>query len=247
MVGYAIRCGLARFLPPKPHILLACMPKSASSFLARAIAELPGMSQRGISESHRRREQELDRIRLIKNHHRSYVAQQHIRYSEETDGLMREYNIVPIVLTRDLTDVVASFRDGMRSESFVCPFAWFQAEHVRLPDSELEEMIADHVMPWYVQFAESWKNCGYALHVHYDEVRRNPAQVLRKIATAGSIRASESEIQTAVNRARQISPRFNKGVSGRGREISPKAREHIRRLLSRYDDTAAAGLRSHNI
>lgn len=236
LARWAVRCWFARFLPPKPHVLLACMPKSASTFLAGTIAALPGMKQVSIAGSRAPREQELERSLLTCYHHEAYVAAQHIRYSSQTGELLEQYGLKPVVLVRNLYDATASMRDHIRQVGTAGSMAWITEKHRTLPDGDLEDLIADLVMPWYVQFFVSWTTCAAASWASYEEVRTHPAEVLQRIAKHGGIVASDTEIEDAVHRVRSKAPRFNKGVSGRGRNISPKAKEHIERLLARYPE-----------
>lgn len=192
------------------------------------------MRQRSISVSVGRREQELDTVRLERNYRRAYVAQQHVRFSKETDDLLFKYEVTPVVLTRSLFDVVASFRDHIRTESPVAPMAWLTDEHAALPDADLEQTIADLVMPWYVNFFVSWQSCDRALQVGYDEVRCRPESVVSRIASHAGIRANDRDISAAVSRAAKRPRRMNKGVAGRGKSISPNAIRHIKRLTAHY-------------
>jgi hypothetical protein len=154
---------------------------------------------------------------------------------------MRDFGIVPVVLTRDLKDSVASLRDHLRRpEGPANAGAWVTAEHVRMPDAKLDEFIADHIMPWYVQFAASWKTCDRALWLTYDDVRQRPEIAVSKIVAAAGIKASKQEIALAVGKARAAAPRFNKGIPGRGKTISKRAASHIDRLLSRYPELSEA-------
>jgi hypothetical protein len=179
----------------------------------------------------------------MRKHGRSYVAQHHIRYSSETDDLLQEFGITPIVLTRDLKDSVASLRDHLRRpQGPANPLAWATPEHAAMPDADLDEFIADHVMPWYVQFAASWQSCERAVRLTYDDVTQRPEEAVSKIVAAGRIEADAEDITVAVGKARRAAPRFNKGVPGRGKTISVNASRHIDRLLSRYPELTNGGV-----
>jgi hypothetical protein len=230
----AFRLALSHAVPLSPHVLIACMPKSASSFLTRAVAELPGIKNVSLVAGYGRREQELDTTKLARHSLKGYVAQHHLRYSEATGALIRKRGISPVVLSRNLFDVVTSVRDHLRNESVEMPMAWFAPEHATLPDDELDEMIADHVMPWYIQFFASWQHCPEALQVAYEDVKNDPEAVVDSIASYAGVKADVPTIQRAVTAARAAAPRLNKGISGRGKKISPRAKNHIVRLASRY-------------
>ena len=103
------------------HILIACMPKSGSTFLSDVIGQCPGFRRAILTPSAGRREQEIDEQLLRKLGKVSYVAQHHVRNSEWTSEMCNAYGVAPIVLVRSLQDVVVSLRDHMRRESAVFP------------------------------------------------------------------------------------------------------------------------------
>lgn len=232
----ALRSLLARMLPPQPHVLIACMPKSGSSFLTQALAALPGMCKVHLVPGYERREQEFDVTRLAKHSLRSYISQQHIRYSETVKLQIQQFGIRPVVLTRNLFDVVASLRDHVRNESPKMSMAWLTDEHAALPDHELDLVIADLVMPWYVQFFVSWKDCPEALWIDYEEVRTRPGAVVRRVVAHGRINATDDEINRAVAGAAAAPKRLNKGVQGRGADIFSLARQRIEEFIRCYPE-----------
>jgi hypothetical protein len=222
-------------LPPaSPHILIACMPKSASSFLYDALAYLPGLRRATLVPGNAGREQELDPGWLRAQNRWRWVGRQHVRWSQPTAKLMRVHGITPVVLTRNLFDIVASLRDHLRSEDHVDHAAWLTPDHVALPDAELDVVLAELAMPWYVHFYLSWTACEAALWVGYDDVRSDPETTVARVLQRSGYPASAETISTAVAKARNAGTRFNKGVSGRGDTVSAPAREHILRLTRHY-------------
>lgn len=99
-----------------PHILVACMPKSGSSFLSNCIASYQGFRHGILVPDYGVREQEMCELRLEKFNNRPYVAQLHVRNSAWTQKLIQRYGMTHVVLVRDLLDVVASVRDHIRKD-----------------------------------------------------------------------------------------------------------------------------------
>lgn len=230
----AVRTQIRRtFGIEQPHLLLACMPKSASSFLASAIANLPGISQRELSGEDPHKEQELDPSLLAYRDLNAYVAQQHVRYSEHSARMIEEFRLTPIVLVRSLDDCVASIRDHVRQNP-PKNYKWFPESVSEMKDDELEGFIVDMMIPWYIQFEVSWQKCPSAVWVHYDEVRTKPGNVLRRISAAAGLYATDTVIDGAIDSAVTSGKRFNKGVSGRGAAVAPYALDRIQALLARY-------------
>lgn len=232
-----VRYSAARVLRiNKPRLLLACMPKSASSYLSSVLAGLPGLRERPVSLSTLRREQEIDPVVAARNSMRGYVSQQHIRYSPETDQLMQRFSIEPLVLVRDLPDLVVSLRDHVRNESPQMPMAWLTPAHAALPDEELDRVIADLVMPWYFTFFVGWQTCERALWLHYQDVTKNTAATVRKICDNTRLEASDGEIAAAITAANERRKRLNVGKSGRGKALSPEVMDMLYRYAGHYPD-----------
>ncbi len=219
----------------RPHVLIACMPKSASTFVTDALAEMPGIRRGHLAWTYGAREQVLDVIQMARSDLFGYVAQHHVRYSRHVADSIVEYGLTPVVLTRNIFDAVASYRDHIRNESTESPIVPLGPEHANLPDAALDELIADLIAPWYISFYVGWQGVD-CLHISYDEVRTSPHDVVRRICERARIRTDERGIARAIEAARAKAHRFNKGVSGRGEGISPQARERIASFARHFPD-----------
>src|SRR5215469_14911124 len=98
------------------HILIACMPKSASTYLTGLLNEVAGVRQVVITVGHHRREQELCPFECALFHDLNYVAQAHVRYSQATQLIMTRFGIVPVILVRNIEDCVVSMREHLLNE-----------------------------------------------------------------------------------------------------------------------------------
>ena len=106
-------------------------------------------------------------------------------------------------------------------------------EHAKLPDSALEELIAELAIPWFINFYVSWQNVD-CLRLDYERLRSSVAEVVREICGRAEMKVDDHAIAAAIEEAQGKAHRFNKGVSGRGKNISPKARETILSLARHY-------------
>jgi hypothetical protein len=219
-----------------PHILVACQPKSGSTFLSRALAALPGMRCVQLTPGYARREQELCESLLSRNRRKAYVAQHHVRWSVVTDELVRRFDLRVVVLVRDLFDAVISLRDHVRRESGAFPMAYLDEGHRALPDAELEAMIVRLAIPWYVNFYMCWRNFPDATLVRYKDLAARPAETIRRIAEGARLDPTDSQIVQAIDQARQS--RFNRGIVGRGASLAPRERESILQMLRFYPEAA---------
>ncbi|WP_334130217.1 hypothetical protein [Sneathiella sp.] len=226
---------LSRVRSPKgPHILMACMPKTASTFLASAFAELPGFRRCRLTPDWGAREQELCAIRLSRYNHQRYVAQHHLKHSEWTATLIRKYNITPVVLVRDLADITMSIRDHMRRELVRGPIAFFETRHLHMPGDELEEAIVRLAIPWYLNFYVGWRVSGGAAIFDYDDYTADPVAVMAEILQLAGHPMPRGSIAEALAKVRGENTRFNVGRAGRGRALSAGAKEALLRSLDFY-------------
>ena len=246
----------------QPNILVACAPKSASTFIHAALVKALRLPQAclftatldwpsAISLGAALREQDPDELSLIRNglNQRGYVAQHHTRCSPYQARLLDTYNVKPILTYRNIFDTVVSmddmvmdwraqpsaegyFADGMPSN--------FQT----LPREDRLLILAQRWTPWLVQFYVSWKKCERAgltkpLWVSYDTDFLGDKQVLAtRIADhIGRNRADPDKIAAALQDTSEAkAKRINQGVAGRGRDLPAEVREHILITAGYYAD-----------
>ena len=225
---------------PPAHILIACMPKSGSSFLSGVIERLPGYRRVQLIPDYDRREHELDEFCLRQVDRFSYVAQHHVRYSHWTADMCRHYSLAPVVLVRNLLDVAVSLRDAVRKDGPVWPFFFAQPHHAELSDAELEEMIVRLALPWYVNFYTGWRQAPDALLVEYEHLIADPVGTVGRVLAHVGVAASTADIEAAV---REISAndrsRFNVGLVGRGAGLRPDLVPDVLQMVDFYPEAAS--------
>jgi hypothetical protein len=230
------------------HLLLACFPKSGSTFLARVLANLPGFQKISLVPDYGRREQELslERLLLAQRTCRHFVAQHHLRYSKETSRLIEAFSLRPILQVRNIYDAVVSIRDHIKREGTVIAQAYIPPEAPRWEDGRIECFIADMIVPWYLNFFASWTECPDCMHSTYEELAANPVAAVRRIRDELHLHANDAEVKTAVEAAsaERAFTRFNVGLCGRGNQLAPAVVSRIRELASYYEflDLSAIGL-----
>lgn len=232
----------------RTHILLACMPKSGSTFLSDVISEIGDFKRAVPLPAAGRREQELDEFYLQQVDGQDYVAQLHIRNHRWTEQMCQDYDITPIVLVRSLFDCIVSLRDHIRREGTLWPMIWLRPEHAQLDDISLDRMIARLAIPWYLNFYVSWRNAPNTLLIAYEELIDNSFETTRQVLDFAGARASDDQIRRAVEVVRgQGASRLNVGVSGRGSCLDHETVRGVLELLDFYpelaDDPYIQGLR----
>ncbi|MEM6506144.1 MAG: hypothetical protein AAF711_11925 [Planctomycetota bacterium] len=228
---------LAPVLPRRPHILIACMPKSASTFLATAIASMKGFKRYRLIPDYSAREQELCEIRLSRYNQRTYVAQHHVRHSAWTAGLIEQYHLTPVVIVRNLADTAISLRDHFRREpqgqgstSRLLP------HHADLPDEQLDAAIVRLTMPWYLNFYVGWRLAGDVPIFDYAQYTTDPATVIGQILEHAGCPQPRGEIDASLGRVdKEKVAQFNVGASGRGGQLGDEAKQAMLDLIDVYD------------
>lgn len=231
--GMAIRALPLR----RPHILIACMPKSGSTFLANLVASYDSIKRVKLLPDYGDREQELCELRLLMSHGRSYVAQQHLRNSEWTQELIRRYSLSPVVLNRNLSDCVVSIRDHIRKERNFGSIIAVNDHVISLDDEALDRLIIQVAMPWYLGFFEGWIRSD-ALILTYDDVVSAPARVLRTVLLNAGVKVEDSALEAAVHSVVGKQNRLNVGASGRGKSLSDINKARLGELIALFPHAA---------
>jgi hypothetical protein len=221
----------------KTHLLVACMPKSGSTYLSTILSNLEGFQQGILVHAAGRREQELDVLQLVHYDDTNYVAQHHVRYSQGTKELMERFDVKPVVLVRNIYDAVVSFRDHFRNESTENPMGYAFPYMKDWPDEKLEELIVDVFLPWYFNFFMSWQECSNLCLLTYEEMVANPQSTIGKINKHFSLGIKDEDINQAVELAGTKFTRKNVGKTGRGEHLNVYCKQRIERMAGYYGDT----------
>lgn len=216
------------------HLLVACMPKSGSTYLTTILGALPEMQILYLVPGYDRREQELDISMLRAANGLNYVAQHHVRCSQPTLTLLRHFSITPIVQVRSIFDIVVSIRDHFRTEGLEASMAYVARGMEQWPDERLDLFIARMMVPWYFNFYVSWLTCDEAIRVRYEELIREPASIVKAICAKASLACTDTDIANAIQQASRSSTRKNKGVAGRGEALSEHTRQVIADMAAFY-------------
>ncbi|MCJ2179352.1 hypothetical protein [Novosphingobium album (ex Hu et al. 2023)] len=223
-----------------PGILLACMPKSGSSSLSRMLGNLAGVRVASLVPGWDIREQEIDfkilEHQLLQNANQTFVAQMHVVCSSTTRGFLTEGALSPLIQTRNFPDAIVSAADhhlvaGHPSERVLLPEDFLNWDD----DRRYDYMIA-FKLPWHLKFFKSWILYeGFRNRwVRYEDFALDAQATLRSAVRALGLNENDPYIAT-VAQAPEAGERvrFNKGVSGRGRQ------NLTRKQLTQIEDMVA--------
>lgn len=259
-----MRAKLTASRMPQLNVLLACAPKSASTFIAGALQTALGLPSAALFASTPRirsvslmggnlREQEPEELALIRNglNGVGYVAQHHSRCTPYLSLMLRTYNVRPIVTHRNLFDTFISLDDmimGYRSDKESDAGFYFSdglpANYGRLDPEDRLTILVQRNTAWFVQFYVSWKKCERAglaqpLWVSYerDFLADKPGLAARVIDHLGLAPDAAARLVSAFeDKSDGAAKRLNKGIAGRGRDMPASVRAIIEKTTSYYRD-----------
>lgn len=225
------------------HIFIACVPKSASTFLKNLLASVTGYRDLFTVYAAGQTEHEIYLPTLRESAHLDTVTQQHCRASDANIHLMQAFGIRPVVLVRNIFDSVMSLLDFYNKGAFKT--SYFRAEWLGLDEETKIDLLIENVIPWYFQFVASWdlaeKQKRLEIHwLTYEElIADKPASVLKVLEFYG-LGASRRGVQERIREIESQEPknRFNKGIAGRGNSgLSARQKEQVRRGTRYYRST----------
>ncbi len=226
------------------HIFIACVPKSASTFLKNLLVSLTGFKDVFMVYSAGQSEHEIYLPTVKEFAHDNTVTQQHCRASDANVYIMQAFGISPIVLVRNIFDSVMSLLDFYNNQGAFYN-SYFRADFQSLDEEAKIDLLIDNVIPWYFQFVASWdlvekqQRLSIQWLTYEDLIADKPTSienVLRFYGLGSPRKAIESKIQATESESRKI--RFNKGVAGRGKTgLSEQQKERIRRLSKYFPST----------
>jgi tetratricopeptide (TPR) repeat protein len=225
------------------HIFIACVPKTASTFLKNLLGSVTGYRDLFTVYAAGQSEHEIYLPTLRESAHLDTVTQQHCRASDANIHLMQAFGIRPVVLVRNVFDSVMSLLDFYNQGAFRS--SYFRADWLSLDEETKIDLLIENVIPWYFQFVASWdlveKQKQLELHwLTYEELVADKAATVLRVLEFYGLGASRRGVE---ERIREIESderknRFNKGVSGRGKSgLNDRQKEQIGRLTRFYPST----------
>jgi hypothetical protein len=225
------------------HIFIACVPKSASTFLKNLLVSVTGYRDLFTVYAAGQSEHEIYLPTLREFADVDTVTQQHCRASDANVHLMQAFGIRPVVLVRNIFDSVMSLLDFYNQGAFQTSYS--RADWTLLDEETKIDLLIENVIPWYFKFVASWDlvEKQERLEVHwltYEELVADKASRVLKIlefyGLGAARRGIEQRITEIESEERKI--RFNKGVTGRGKAgLNDRQKEQIRRFSRYYPST----------
>ena len=253
---------LGRF--PYKHIYLFCMPKSGSSFLTATIRELTGFKVVYSKYSVAGQNENLYLPNMLLTLNTNSFDKNHMHATDANMGLIDLFSIHPIILVRNIFDVLISYYDHLNmdrvkktasysGQANMAFLNFINERYYDLSDETKLDMLVDMAAPWDIKFYVSWYDKtiargGDSLWITYEEFISNKIETVQKMLEIYKIEKSNTEIMAVlrmIDKNKEKTTGFNKGVSGRGKKIlSDEQRNRIVKMTQYYPwvDFARIGL-----
>ncbi|MCI5149345.1 MAG: hypothetical protein D3916_08155 [Candidatus Electrothrix sp. MAN1_4] len=215
---------------PGKHIFVACFQKAGSTYLTRAIAEYTGFRCGMYVHAGLHNEQFINEVKLRIMRHANFVIQQHTKGTERNILVLKQNNIKPIVLVRNLFDVIISLRDHHRREDIRHPIGYIHRQYLEMKEEEQLLFITKTCSPWYFSFLISWVEASAeidTLWVTYEELITNPVGTISRILDYQGLSFETQKIKDTIVSISGEKTRLNKGISGRGKSLPLSAKQAL--------------------
>lgn len=221
------------------HIFIACVPKSASTFLKNVLTDLTKYRDVFSVYSAWQTDQEIYLPTIMEYATQNTVTQQHCRASEANIQIMQAFNIRPVILVRNIFDAVVSMVDFYRQGAAFN--SYHRADFPNLNEEKQVDLIIDFIVPWYLQFVASWKlaEAEDRLETYwltYEELTKNKEDSIKNLLEFYGLGARGSSVEALITATETESRRnrFNKGVTGRGKSSLTDAQKQRIIALTEY-------------
>lgn len=251
------------------QILLACVPKSGSTYLCKALATYLKVPVRGIQPC-----MEIQTIapNILNIHHnvcpQSYISQVHVLPTYQVEKLIKNYQMKVIVLERNILDCLVSALDGLDiehldtwapepgvkvwQEIFVGQSGLMMPAFYQLDRKSRLDYLIENMLVWYIKFHIAWKvkanHFGkHPVYIRYEQLfadfRQGFATLLKDLELYNDEAYSCFNIPAKKTGDRGHA-RFNQGVNGRGQQaLTERQLRRVHEIIDIFERANKLSLR----
>lgn len=234
----------------KPRSLfIASIPKCGTTWLFHMLARVTGNKEVRLYADPVTGA-EIDTARIVQAHRDNspWIAMMHLSPGAWASKLFAECDAAPLVLVRNIYDVIASFNDEIEKviQAGITPHTtmiYIPDEYMSWEPSKKFDFLITVFVPWVAFFLNRWLILEGEKHwVRYEDLVGDTPGTLRRILNMANFHdVSDDRIREGVAAFSKdksdlgYSTRFNKGVVGRGAEmLSDAQKTEIQRILGFY-------------
>lgn len=223
------------------HLFVACFPKSGSTFLKNLLVAVTGFPEQQLTYSHGKNDTGLYLPALLECATADTVTQLHVRASDSNINQMQGFAIRPVVLVRNIFDVLLSYKE--HHDRFARQMSFYD-RYNELTEEQRLDLIVDDRAAWYLGFFAGWQRALRdarleGLWLTYEDLMHDKVGEVERILQFYGLSRPRPAIVDAIERVsgNKVANRFNKGVSGRGAScFTDRHRAQIQRIAAYHPD-----------
>jgi len=222
----------------KKVIFVNSFPKSGSSYVTRVLEEISGFKTHRVVTRFGRNEQDIYLPAIIDAYKSNFITQQHTRATKANIDILNGYKVKPIILVRDIFDIVVSLRDYMLDNPEIF-LGYVTEEYINMKESKQYDFVIDLLIPWYFNFYVSWieaekLNKIEFIWCRYEDMLNDKNKFFKRIIKYLEITPLKS-FESVVYSKNDKKDKVNKAVAGRGqKKLSIEQMEKIFKYASYY-------------
>lgn len=235
----------------RPSVILAFAPKAAGTYLRSAAVEAcGGQLVRAVHAQGGR--DGVFYLPALLNYYahgipsRTLVTHLHMQALPSNMALVEALDLRPVIMVRAIPDMLASYWDMLDDAEVLTANYWLNQQlppqFKTMADRDKGDYLIEMMAPWYVSYFATWMDYVQAapervLVLDYDGFRADPAATLEAVLAHSRLDVPRAMCEAALAQVWQARAqfRFNKGVTGRGRDrFSPLQIARLTRMLAFY-------------
>lgn len=229
----------------KNKIVIACMPKTASTFLQYVLADLGGLPIKDVCAPYGdgSEQDDLELPAVVDASFGGFVTHMHTRGTLNNVKLMKMAGIKPVILTRNIFDITVSIRDQADKLGLLrWPMVRFVESFRELDRTTQFDYVIDLCLPWFFSFHALWSGVEKEddLKVHwltYETFMVDKPAAVHAMCGFCGIKATREEATAVIDRLEGDRRKYNYNVGKVGRgadQLSEAQQRRIVRFASYY-------------
>jgi tetratricopeptide (TPR) repeat protein len=182
------------------QLVIVCFPKSGSTFLKSLLCKASGFPEQWFAYSYQENEQDLYPPHLLHSARQNAVIQQHCLASAANIHLMQAFGIRPIILVRNIYDVLLSCKEFLDGGAYAHTF---YPTYPELEDAARFDFVLDTRAAWYLNFLASWQRAVRkgeidAIWLTYEDLTANAREKIDEILRFHGIDPDPQRVAQAI-------------------------------------------------
>nr|WP_203293154.1 hypothetical protein [Luteirhabdus pelagi] len=190
------------------------------------------------------REQDLYEPKITEINDTLILSKHHTLATNPNIELFVKYQIKPIILIRNIPDVIISLRDHI-AKTLIWPHFFVPKDFGEWENAKQYDFLIDLATPWYIFFYVSWTKAIQdkilvAKMINYNDFNTNSPQVIKETLEFYGFNFNLSSIEQSINNIKKMPRnlnRINKGEINRGQNLLSNLQiEKIKAYTKHYHD-----------